>query len=105
MVLFVKKKKNLPPYPHPNSEDVLRNLGLPPFLSKNLEWLLIQWICPFISPYLDPDRLGGLPGFSVDHYLVLLLHFIFIHKRLDNPNRDPTAVLACMVDNLQWKTT
>ena len=86
----------IPKVPTPKSEDELRNLGLTPFLSKRLEWLLIQWIWPFISPHLDPDQLGGLPGCSVDHYLVLLLDFI--HKKLDNPNRDPTAVLACMVD-------
>ena len=82
----------IPKVPSPKSEDQLRNLGLTPFISKRLEWLLIQWIWPFISPHLDPDQLGGLPGCSVDHYLVLLLDFI--HQKLDNLNRDHSAVLA-----------
>ena len=42
------------------------------------------------------DQLGGLPGCSVEHYLILLLDFI--HKKLDSPAKDPTAVLACYVD-------
>ena len=42
------------------------------------------------------DQLGGLPGCSVEHYLILLLDFI--HRKLYSPAKDPTAVLACYVD-------
>ena len=86
----------IPKVPIPQSEDQLRNLGLTPFFSKRLEYILIQWIWPYISPHLDPDQLGGLPGCSVDHYLILLLDFI--HRQLDSPTSDPKAVLMCLVD-------
>ena len=78
------------------SEDDLRNLGLTPFFSKRLEWFLIQWIWPYIGHHIDLDQLGGLPGCSVEHYLVLMLDFI--HKGLDNSKKNPTAVLAGLVD-------
>ena len=47
-----KKEYHLPinKVPIPQTEDDLRNLGLTPFLSKRLEWFLIQWIWPYISP-------------------------------------------------------
>ena len=43
-----KKEYHLPikKVPQPQSEDDLRNLGFTPFLSKRLEWFLIQWIWP-----------------------------------------------------------
>ena len=93
-----KKEYHLPinKIPTPQSEDDLRNLGLTPFLSKRLEWFLIQWIWPYISPHIDLDQLGGLPGCSVEHYLVLMLDFI--QKNLDKNQTDPTAVLAGLVD-------
>ena len=93
-----KKEHHLPinKVPYPQSEDDLRNLGLTPYFSKRLEWFLIQWIWPYISPHIDPDQLGGLPGCSVNHYLVLMIDFI--SKKLDAGQRNPTAVLACLVD-------
>ena len=80
----------------PMSEDDLRNLGLTPFLSKRLEWFLIQWIWPYIAPHLDLDQLGGLPGCSVEHYLVQMLDFI--HRNLDKNRKEPTAILVGLVD-------
>ena len=64
-----KKEHHIPinKVPNPKSEDDLRNLGLTPFFSKRLEWILIQWIWPYISPHIDLDQLGGLPGCSVNH--------------------------------------
>ena len=52
-----KKEYHLPinKIPIPQSEDDLRNLGLTPFLSKRLEWFLIKWIWPYISPHIDLD--------------------------------------------------
>ena len=93
-----KKEYHLPinKVPIPQSEDDLRNLGLTPFFSKRLEWFLIQWIWPFIAHHIDLDQLGGLPGCSVEHYLVLMLDFI--HKNIDNAKKKPTAVLAGLVD-------
>ena len=42
------------------------------------------------------DQFGGLPGCSVDHYLILMLDFI--NRQLDNNQRQPTAVFAAFVD-------
>ena len=42
------------------------------------------------------DQIGGLPGCSVNHYLVLMLDFI--HRKLDASSSNPTAVLAGLVD-------
>ena len=52
-----KKEYHLPinKVPLPQSEDDLRNLGLTQFLSKRLEWFLIQWIWPYIEPHIDLD--------------------------------------------------
>ena len=93
-----KKEYHLPisKVPLPKSEDDLRNLGLTPFFSKRLEWFLIQWIWPFIEPHIDPDQLGGLPGCSVEHYLIQMLDFI--HMSLDNSSNHPTAVLCALID-------
>ena len=93
-----KKEYHLPinKVPQPQSEDELRNLGLTPFISKRLEWFLIQWIWPYIENHLDHDQLGGLPGCSVDHYLVLMMDFI--HSNIDKSHKEPTAVLAGLVD-------
>ena len=93
-----KKEYHLPikKVPIPQSEDDLRNLGLTPFFSKRLEWFLIQWLWPYISGHIDLDQLGGLPGCSVNHYLVQMLDFI--HRSLDNNKKSPTAVLAALVD-------
>ena len=93
-----KKEYHLPinKVPQPQSEDDLRNLGLTPFLSKQLEWFLIQWIWPYIDHHIDLDQLGGLPGCSVEHYLILMLDFI--HKNIDKNHKEPTAVLTSLVD-------
>ena len=90
-----KKEHHIPinKVPNPQSEDDLRNLGLTPFFSKRLEWILIQWIWPYISPHIDLDQLGGLPGCSVNHYLILMLDFI--HKKIDTGLKEETAVLHC----------
>lgn len=93
-----KKEFHLPikKVPLPKSEDDLRNLGLTPFFSKRLEWFLIQWIWPYIGHHIDMDQLGGLPGCSVEHYLILMLDFT--HRSLDKNHKEPTAVLAGLVD-------
>ena len=93
-----KKEFHLPinKVPQPQSEDDLRNLGLTPFLSKRLKWFLIQWNWPYSGPHIDLDQLGGLPGCSVEHYLILMLDFI--HKNIDKNSKEPTAIIAGLVD-------
>ena len=93
-----KKEYHLPikKVPLPTSEDDLRNLGLTPYFSKRLEWFLIQWIWPFIEPHMDIDQLGGLPGCSINHYLIQMLDFIY--KNLDQSSKSPTAVLCALID-------
>ena len=61
-----------------------------------VEWFLIQWIWPYIEPHIDLDQLGGLPGCSVNHYLIQMLDFI--HSSLDNTAKRPTAVVCALVD-------
>ena len=48
----------------------------------------------YAGPYLDPGQYGGLKGFSVNHYLIKLLHFI--QSELDQ--RIPHAVICTLVD-------
>ena len=61
-----------------------------------MEWFLIQWIWPYIDPHIDLDQLGGLPGCSVEHYLILMLDFI--QKNIDKNHKEPTAVITGLVD-------
>ena len=80
--------------PIPITEDDLRGLGLTQFISKRLEMVLINWIWPYIYPHIDPAQLGGVPGCSVVHYLIKMVHFIL--GKLDS--KKPTAVIATLVD-------
>ena len=57
--------------------------------------VLIKWIWPYIYPHIDQDQLGGVPGCSVSHYLIKMIHFIY--SNLDN-NKNPTAVIAALID-------
>ena len=58
--------------------------------------LLIEWIWPYIAPHIDIDQLGGLPGCSINHYLIQMLDFI--HQNIDNDSKRPTAVICALVD-------
>ena len=63
-------------------------------MSKVYEAFLVDWLLPFIEPYLDPGQCGGLKGISVNHYLLKLLHFV--QSEIDqNP---PHAVLSVLLD-------
>ena len=48
------------------------------------------------EPHIDTDQLGGLPGCSVNHYLIRMLDFI--HRKLDVTSTCPTAVVCTLVD-------
>ena len=91
-----KKEFHLPlkKIPAPQSEDDLRGIGLTNWISKQLERVVLNWIWPFISHHIDPDQMGGVPGCSVEHYIVKMLHFILTSMD-GNPN---VAVLAVPVD-------
>ena len=49
---------------------------------------------PYLEPYLDHGQCGGLKGSSITHYLVRLLHFVYLH--IDK--KEPHAVLLALVD-------
>ena len=93
-----KQERHLPiqKKQEPETEDDLRTLGLTVFFSKRLEALLIKWIWPYILPHLSKDQMGGIPGSSVVHYLVRMLHWIL--EKLDNSANEPSAVLAVLID-------
>jgi hypothetical protein len=49
---------------------------------------------PYIKPHIDPDQMGGMPGCSVEHYIIKMVHFI-----LGSMDGDPdAAVIALPVD-------
>ena len=91
-----KKEYHLPlkKCPLPQTEDDLRGIGLTNWISKQLERFLLNWIWPYIKPHIDPDQMGGMPGCSIEHYIIKMMHFVF--KSMDgNPD---AAVLAVPVD-------
>ena len=72
----------------------MRGIGLSAWVSKQLERLVLNWIWPYIRPYMDPDQMGGVPGCSIEHYIIKMTDFIL--KSMDG-NHD-AAVLAAPVD-------
>ena len=91
-----KKEYHVPikKIPAPKSEDDIRGIGLTSWVSKQLERLLLKWIWPYVRPHLDPDQMGGVPGCSIEHYIIKMLHFI-IASMDGAPN---TAVIAVPID-------
>ena len=51
-----------------------------------------QWIDSHF--YINSDQMGGMPGCSVDHYIIKMIHFILGSMYGDND----VAVLAVPVD-------
>ena len=80
----------------PQTEDDLCTLGLTVLVSKRLEAFLIKWMWPYILPHLSHDQMGGIPGSSVVHYLVQMIHWIL--EKTDNNNKAPIAVIASLID-------
>ena len=80
--------------PNPESEDDVRGIGLTGWVSKQLERLVLNWIWPYLQPHIDPDQLGGMPGCSIEHYIIEMTHFI-LSSMDGNPD---AAVLAVPVD-------
>ena len=82
---------------NPTSKDDMRNLGLSPFLSKGLEQVLVEWLLPYVAPFLSKDQLGGRKKCSANHYLARLVQYLY--EELDNGNdRDRRGVAAMAVD-------
>ena len=79
------------------TKDDMRNLGRSPYFSKGLEWILVEWLWPFLSRYVSRDQLGGQKGCGTNHYLARLVDFIY--KELDNgTSKDRKAVAAMAID-------
>ena len=74
---WVKEQQTPIPKVHPPaSMDDLRNISCTPFLSKQYESFLSDWLLPIVNPFLDPGQCGGLKNSSISHYLIKLLHYI-----------------------------
>ena len=91
-----KKEYHVPikKVPSPQSEDDVRGIGLMSWVNKQLERVVLNWIWPYLKSHIDPDQMGGVPGGSIEHYIIKVLHFIM--SSMDG-NRD-AAVLAVPVD-------
>ena len=75
------------------SEDDLRNIAKTPFLSKVFESFLATWLLDINKHFLDPNQCG-LKGFSISHYLIILIDFI--HSTPDM--KSPLAILSAYID-------
>ena len=80
--------------PQPESEDELRPIALTAFYSKVMEQFVVEWLLEVIGDKIDLRQYGGMKGNSISHYLIEFMTFILYN--LDN--KDPTAVLACLID-------
>ena len=91
-----KKEYHLPlkKIPLPESEGDLRGIGMTNWASKQLERLVLNWIWPYIQPHVDPDQMGGMPGCSIEHYIIKMVDFILGSMDGDTD----AAVLAVPVD-------
>ena len=90
----LEQQTPIPKVHPPSSVDDLRNISCTPFLSKQYESFISDWLLPIVNPFLDPGQCGGLKNSSITHYLIKLLHYI--HFNLDKS--DPHAVLLAAVD-------
>ena len=91
-----KREYHLPlkKVPSPLTEDDIRGIGLTSWVSKQLERQVLNWIWPFIKQHMDPDQMGGVPGCSIEHYIVKMLHFIL--GSMDGDSQ--SAVMGIPVD-------
>ena len=80
--------------PQPESEDDLRPIALTAFFSKVMEQFVVMWLLEIIGDQIDFRQYGGTKGNSISHYLIEFINFILYNQ----DNKDPTAVLACLID-------
>ena len=57
------------------------------------EKIIVQ-IWPYLKSHIDPDQMGGMPGCSVEHYIIKMVQFML--SSMDG-NSD-AAVMAVPVD-------
>ena len=80
--------------PEPETEDDLRPISLTNFFSKVTEHFVVMWLLEYIEHLIDFRQFGGQKGNSITHYLIEFINFILSNQE----NKEPTAVLACMID-------
>ena len=88
-----KKEYHIPirKVPSPQTEDDVRQIGLTAWVSKQPMRVVLNWIWPY---NIDPDQMDGVPGGSVEHYIINMLNFIWSNMY---SNRN-IAVLSVTVD-------
>ena len=87
----------IPKVARPQTKDDMRNLGRSPFFSKGLEWILVEWLWPYLGKFVSRDQLGGKKGCSTNHYLARLIDYIY--NELDiGPSEDRKSVAAMVID-------
>ena len=94
IVLFAKQVQAIAKVSEPESEDDLRPISLTHFFSKVMEQFIVTWLLEIFGDKLDFRQYGGTKGNSITHYLIELINFILYNQDC----KDPTAVLACLVD-------
>ena len=78
----------------PESEDDIRPIALTNFFSKVMENFVVVWLLDIIGDKMDFRQYGGTKGNSISHYLIEFINLILYNK----DDREPTSVLACLVD-------
>ena len=78
----------------PKSESELRIISLTPFLSKNFESIIMDWLLGFVKNKMDWRQYGGTKGSSSSHYLIDMIAYILYNQDL----KETKAVVAAMVD-------
>ena len=62
-----------------------------------MEQFVVMWLLEIIGDKLDFRQYVGMKGNSVSHFLIELINFILFNQ----DNKEPTSVLACLLDFLK----
>ena len=85
----------IPKVSPPETEDDLRNISLTADLSKNYEYILAEWLKPYIMKRMNPGQCGDLNRHSTTHYLIMLYNFILSNTDSSSIRR---SVIAALID-------
>ena len=85
----------IPKVSPPEIEDDLRNISLTADLSKNYEYILAEWLKPYIMKRMNPGQCGDLNRHSTTHYLIMLYNFILSNTDSSSIRR---SVIAALID-------
>lgn len=66
------------PKQYPPSIDKLRPISLTDIFAKIAEGFIAQWIMQDITPNIDSNQFGNISGISTTHYLINLIHTLFL---------------------------